>query len=272
MLRLLAFDLDGTLLDSTGALPDRNRLALVAAAERGLDVILVSGRHHLSLQDLHGRIGLPSPAICCNGAYVYDYAASSLLLPTPMPNADARTIVERCRAAGLRFLVYTATGMFHDRRTPTASESGISGYFPAANARLISGVDDVEDVIDREAVFKFVVAAEDAPPLCALREGMADLPDFSIAFSWFNRLDIATRKVSKGDKLLELASRRGIAASEIAAFGDQENDIPMLRAVGWGTAMGNATTAVKAEADLVIGDNDSDSLAATVRELVARYG
>lgn len=268
MLRLIAFDLDGTLLDSTGQIPDRNKLALARAADRGVRIMLVSGRHHFSVAALHAGLGLRSPVICCNGAYIYDFAASEILLPSPLSPAAAHALIDRCRRAGLYFLVYTSGGMYYEPAGPGFSAVDIARMFPAAAKGRITGLDDVDSVVGKEAVFKLVAGHDEVPRLEALQRDVGAAGGYAAEFSWINRLDISAAANSKGRKLIEWAASQGILPAEIAAFGDQENDMSMLGAVGWGIAMGNAIAPVKAIARQTIGDNDGPDLAATVDRLV----
>ena len=88
---------------------------------------------------------------------------------------------------------------------------------------------------------------------------------FSIEFSRKNRLDVVPSSNSKGQRLLELAAVRGIDPAEIMAFGDNHNDVTMIRSVGMGVATGNGEDVVKAVAARVIGDNHSDDSAETIQ-------
>jgi hypothetical protein len=137
--------------------------------------------------------------------------------------------------------------------------------YPIAIRPDIRQVESFDRVIDEaRVIWKFVVSHDDLGLLAAWRARIQDNPDVSIEYSWTNRLDIVRRGISKGRRLIEWAGSRGVAPTEILAFGDNQNDLSMIEAAGLGIAMGNGDEAAKRAAALVIGDNDSNALGETI--------
>jgi len=120
------------------------------------------------------------------------------------------------------------------------------------------------------SIWKFLVSSADREEMDAAAGEMRTIGDLSLERSWFDRLDVVAGGNTKGGRLIEWAASRGVDASEIVAFGDNQNDIDMLRVAGLGVAMAGAESEVRAAADIVAGGNDTDTIAETLRRLVFR--
>lgn len=263
--RLIAMDLDGTALDADGKIRPATSAAVRAAVGRGIDVVLVTGRHHGATLPFHHELGLQTPAICCNGTYVYDFAARRALLANPMSRDEAWRMLELCRRHGVHCLVYVddviafETVNAHMRRFEIWTAT-----LPADLRPQLRLVERFEEVIDgARQIWKFVVSHDDAAVLEGWMAAAAG-DDYNVEASWYNRIDVTRAGSSKGRRLVEWAAARGVAPAEILAFGDNYNDLSMLTSVGLGMAMGNAEPAVKAAARQVIGSNESDAIGETI--------
>lgn len=269
-IRLVAMDLDGTSLDSSGRLRDSTKRAVAAARDRGVTVVVVTGRHHVLTRPLHAEFELDTPAICCNGTYVYDFAAERPVLGEPMAKDAARRMIALCRRHGVHVLLYVRDAMTFEVSTPHLD--GLQAWaetFPEPMRPRLVKVASFEATIDAAPlVWKVVVSSDDDDAVAAWHAEAATLAGFNIESSWTNRWDVMIAGASKGPRLLEWAAARGIAPGEILAFGDNLNDVSMISSVGWGVAMGNAAEGLKQVADEVIGSNDEDDIAATMARLL----
>ena len=270
-IRLVALDLDGTALDGTGRFRDSTRAAAARARAAGVEVVVVTGRHHVLTRPLHAELGLDNPAICCNGTYVWDFAEGRPLIGEPMAKDQARRMVALCRRHGVHTLVYLRDAMTYEVATPHLD--GLSAWassFPEPIRPRLEQIPDFEAAIaTAPLVWKVVVSSDDPRTLAAWRAEAADFDGFNIEASWIDRFDVMVAGASKGPRLIEWAAAKGIAADEILAFGDNLNDVTMISAVGHGVAMGNAADGLKAVADEIIGDNDGDDIAAVMERMIA---
>jgi Cof subfamily protein (haloacid dehalogenase superfamily) len=268
--RLVALDLDGTLLDSQLQIRSETKRTLDLVRAQGVQVMIVTGRHHVTAYPYWHQLGLELPAICCNGAYLYDYAARRPLAGDPLTRDEARALLALVRKHAIRAMVYD--------RDFIAYES-IDGHFarlrawgaslPEALQPRIEAVASYERLVEEaETIWKFTAAGEDRTALLAFVAEIERNLGLSCEWSGPGRLDVTRAANSKGNRLLEWIAAQGIAASEVIAFGDEQNDMDMLRVVGMGVAMGHSQAEVQACADRVIGGNDSDSIADTLRRLV----
>lgn len=270
-LRMIALDLDGTLLDPEGRVRSRSVAALQAARARGLEVVLVTGRHHSVTRPYYEELRLSGPAICCNGTYVYDFAAGRVVSGEPFAHADARRVVASCRQHGVDMLMYLDDVMLYEVLTPHLQKLGawIDGLStqPRPELRHVTSMEAILDTAPN--VWKFVVTHTDAGRLAKWYAEAEAIPAYGVEYSWHDRVDVMPAGRSKGSRLLAWAGDHGIAPADIVAFGDNFNDVGMLTGVGLGIAMGNAPDGVKAQAAEIIGSNDTDAIADRIERLLA---
>ena len=268
--RMIALDLDGTVLDREGRIRPRTAEALDAARAHGLEVVLVTGRHHSVARPYYEELGLEGPTICCNGTYVYDFPASRVLSGQPFDPADARRLVASCRRHGVEVWAYLDDAMLYEVPTPHLLKLGvwIDGLAtrPKPQLRQVRSLEAVLEAMP--AVWKFVVTHREAGRLAGWYAEAETMPAFGVEYSWHDRIDVMRRGNSKASRLIAWAASQGIEPADIVAFGDNFNDMEMLLQVGHGVAMGNAPDAVKAAAAETVGSNDTDAIGEAIFRLV----
>lgn len=271
--RLIATDLDGTLLDHRRELSARTVAAVTAAVAAGAEFVLVTARPPRTVAPLARRLGGRITALCANGALLaeFDPAESDPAEPAwrstlirSFETARALEIVRQLRPAlpETGFALETGYEVYHepgygagavtdDRRILTedlAAAAGTARPFVKVLARSPwRGPDELVRVARRT----LTVAAE---PSHAGGPGL---------------MEIAPPGTSKASGLAWLCAGRGIEAREVAAFGDMPNDLPMLRWAGTGHAVANAHPDVLAVADRVVGHHAEDGVAVALEELFA---
>ena len=268
--RLIALDLDGTLLDSQLQIRPRTIDALQRARDQGAQVMIVTGRHHSAAYAYWHQLGLDLPAICCNGAYIYDFKTKKALTGDPFPPSEARAFLKIARAHPLHLMVYTDTAMVHEHGKPPLQE-GMGDWAARLPDNLrprLASVDAFDELIDRQAIiWKFLAVPDSAEALESL-VNTARAQGFYCVCSGGNRVDIARAGNSKGQRLTEFVAQQGIAPQQVIAFGDQDNDKEMLQMAGLGVAMGNSPESVRAGADWVTGPNNGDGIADALQRFV----
>ena len=269
-IRLIATDLDGTLLRTDGTVSDRTRAALKAAEQAGIVIAFVTGRPPRWLDAVIDETGHLGVAVGANGAVIYDLATEEIVSAHYLDVDDLRTLTTRLRARfpkatfGIEFGNNFAAepGYVHDWEiNPLTDRRGQPVPPPVLG--------DLDDILTRPALKllakdrecdadEFMLSALD------LLEGHASITHSSS----YGLLEIAAPGVTKATGLEELAARHGIGASEIVAIGDMPNDVPMLEWVGHSYAVANAHPAAQAVADVVIGSNDSDAVAQVIEDVL----
>lgn len=269
--RLVALDLDGTLLDSHLQIRPESLASIAGLRERGVGVMLVTGRHHAAAAPYHRALGLELPAICCNGTYLYDYARGEALLPNPLSRTQALFLLRKIRESGIHALMYIRDSITYERIEPHLARMlrWIDTQHPRDRAAF-QQVARFEDVaVTADIVWKFALTHPITQPLIEL---VAEVQrDMGLACEWSgsNRVDIAQGGNSKGALLGRWLTANRIPREEMIAFGDSPNDISMLELAGLGVAMGGCTQSVRDAADWQIGSNDSNAIAMALERVFA---
>lgn len=264
MIRLIATDLDGTLLRSDSTLSARTTAALRRVRAAGLRVVAATARPARVVQDLFG--GTPTAlidlAICGNGAVRYDVPTQELTVDHPIPGELARRLIGDIT----RILPGSAYAVETGRRV--LFESAYT-YRPSLDHDRFP-VDTVDDLMS-EGLVKLMVQTPGDDPGGAwerLRPALGE----AIACTWSAErapLEIAAHGVSKASALTALCTGWGISPEEVLAFGDAPNDLPMLSWAGTAYAVANAHPPVLASTPLHTAGNDEDGVAAVLEALVS---
>lgn len=268
--RLVATDIDGTLLNSAGRVSPRNRAALQAAEESGLVIAFVTGRPPRWLDDLIEETGHVGVAVGANGAVLYDMSDETLITAHTIDGALMIELAQQLRAEfpnvafavefGLEFAA--EPGYVHDWQiNPRVDRRGVPIAAPRVGA--------LPEITDRPAV-KLLAKDRAVDPDVFLAAATAVIGARATIThsSSFGLLEISAPGITKATGLAELAERHGIAPHEVAAIGDMPNDIPMLLWAGRSYAVANGHPSVKAAADEVTVSNDEDAVARLIESLL----
>lgn len=265
--QVVAFDLDGTLLNSNGEILPSSVEAIQKAKTLGKKVVLVTGRHHTAVKPYYHQLGLDTPVICCNGTYLYQMQNDQVLAANPLTAAKAKRILDLANQYGSHVLLYSRDAMnfqvfnLHMTKFKAWADSCDEAVRP--NVRQVS--DLYHFISSGDIIWKCVISA---PNREVMLQVVDQLPadQFSCEWSWVDRVDIANVGNSKGGRLLQLLQAWQIDPQQVIAFGDNHNDTSMLSSVGLGVAMGNAEEEVKQQAKLVTLSNDENGIAATLEQ------
>ena len=261
--RVIALDLDGTLLTPTKTLLPSSLQALARAREAGFTPIIVTGRHHVAIHPFYQALALDTPAICCNGTYLYDYQAKKVIEADPLPVDQALQLIDMLNEHKVHALMYIDDAMVYE--TPTGHVLRTLNWaqsLPPEQRPVFTQVDSLAQTArEVNAVWKFALTDEDSAKLNAFALEVEQQLGLECERSWHDQIDIARQGNSKGKRLAQWVASQGLSMQDVVAFGDNFNDISMLQAAGIGVAMGNAADEVKAHANVVIGDNTTDTIA-----------
>ncbi len=261
--RVIALDLDGTLLTPTKTLLPSSLQALARAREAGFTPIIVTGRHHVAIHPFYQALALDTPAICCNGTYLYDYQAKKVIEADPLPVDQALQLIDMLNEHKVHALMYVDDAMVYE--TPTGHVLRTLNWaqsLPPEQRPVFTQVDSLAQTArEVNAVWKFALTDENSAKLNAFALEVEQQLGLECERSWHDQIDIARQGNSKGKRLAQWVASQGLSMQDVVAFGDNFNDISMLQAAGVGVAMGNAADEVKAHANVVIGDNTTDTIA-----------
>ncbi|WP_241250025.1 HAD family hydrolase [Rhodococcus sp. X156] len=257
--RLVATDVDGTLLDRNDDITPRTLATVRALWQDGVPFVLVTGRPPRWVGPVVDQLGFAPLAVCANGAVLYDTATERVLHSQTLDVALLQRATEIAREAIPGCGLAAERVGAHDSATPQFVTA--PGY---AHAWLNPENTEVSsDELTSEPAVKVLVrhsemaSADMAERLLPLFDGAVDL-----TYSTNNGLvELSAPGVTKASGLGRVATQHGVAQTEVIAFGDMPNDVPMLRWAGHGVAMGNAHPAALAAADEVTGSHTEDGLA-----------
>jgi Cof subfamily protein (haloacid dehalogenase superfamily) len=262
--RLVATDLDGTLLHSDGTVTARTRAVLAELDARGVPVVFTTGRPIRWMEDLWDDVGGHGLAICSNGALVYDVARREVRDFRAVPSEVGLSIAEQLRTAvpGTHFAIEHTAGW--------ASEVDFPRH-PDDRAERTSG--DLAEIF-RDDVVKILAVHRELEPEDFWRRVEAVVGD-QVVTTWsssFALVEISAAGVDKATRLAALAAEMGVGAAEVLAFGDMPNDLAMLAWAGTSYAMANAHPSVQDQADHLAPSNDDDGVAAVLSDLFGLTG
>lgn len=272
MIKLLAFDLDGTTLISPHTLPKANRKALLAAAEKGVLLAPATGR----MRDYIPREVLALPvryAITSNGGGVYDLETGRAVVQNLIPNDKACAVQGILDGYSIYIEYYSGGSAITRQGLPELARS--SGMLPESKWRFLEGkdyafVEDFHDMLQEtrlcpEKINLPYIVGEDRREVWGRLEALGGL---RLTSSVADNIEINSEDAHKGGALRSLAEQLGIQMEEVMAIGDNFNDVTMLEAAGCSVAMGNSSPEALAAAKYVTGNHDQGGLAEAVERFV----
>ena len=272
MIRLLAIDIDGTLLDSRARLPDAHRDALVEASAHGLDVALVTGRSFHFTRPLIDLLPIPLTLIVNNGAVVKRGTGETELRRLLSRDAARHVLSETQRfddsvaivfdRPDERQIVFERMDWSHPNRR---------GYYEKNKAFIAAAPAPLRDMLTDDPIQ--VMFNGSVEPMRALAAALRALPAadrFTVAVTEyeprdFSLVDVNGAGCSKGSTLARWTARLGLTADDVMAVGDNLNDVEMLDFAGTAVVMGNATDALKSRGYQLTGSNDEGGLATAIK-------
>lgn len=267
--RLIATDLDGTLLHDDKTVSDRTVAALAAAEEAGIEVFFVTGRPARWMGVVSDHVHRHGLAICANGAVVVDlHGGGELVKVRGLDRAVALEVVQALRdaAPGTSFAVEKTTSFDYEPQYPPFLDD------PGANVATAEKLLQEGGPGDGDPVVKLLAHHPSLTPdgfLTLARTAAGHLAAFTRS-SPTALLEVSGLGVSKASTLALCCAERGISSDEVVAFGDMPNDVEMLAWAGTSYAMGNAHPDVIAAASGRTVANNEDGVAVVIERLVAR--
>lgn len=264
--RVIALDLDGTLLTPQKTILPESLEALQRAREAGYQVLIVTGRHHVAIHPFYQALALDTPAICCNGAYLYDYHAKHVISSNPMPAVEAQQLLDLLKTHQINGLMYVDDAMLYQEPTSHVLRTeNWARSLPEHQRPVFLQVPSLRDAaLQADAIWKFALTDENPGRLHDAVTHIEKAFGFACEWSWHDQVDVALAGNSKGNRLAQWVESQGMTMQDVVAFGDNYNDLSMLERAGLGIAMGNADQAIKDRVSTVIGLNTEPSIAEAI--------
>jgi len=247
MIKLLALDLDGTLLGPDYKLVPESVEAVRAALDRGVRVMLATGRFYAPTADVARELGLPAgPTIAENGAKVYEYPTGRVLMEHPIPVEDARKVADFCRERGLTLYCYQQGRCYFSHRS-----EWVEVFKQINRGRVPDWFGDLATVVDGTTTKMVMMTDPERVEGVAaeLRELAGDRLHINRGFPF--AVEITHALANKGTALAWVAGQLGVDREQVMAVGDSPNDMEMVAWAGTGVAMETGDELLKASADWV---------------------
>ena len=279
-IRIIALDLDGTLLDSQKRLSDRNREALRRAAGQGALVVPTTGRFFGMMPPAVRDLPFVRYAITINGAQVYDRETDTALVREEIPLKTALGIMEILDRYDVIYDCYRSnwgwmTAALQDKAADYATNEHylkMVREFRRPVPELKAHLRETVAEGDVQKVMLFATNRDRPAAVDCLRrlsaEVAAKYPEIKITASTWNNVELNISTAHKGNALKRFAEHLGLTLANCMAFGDGLNDLTMVEAAGLGVAMANAEPEVKRVAKVVTTSNDEDGVAAVIENML----
>jgi Cof subfamily protein (haloacid dehalogenase superfamily) len=246
--RAVFIDMDGTLLAASNTISRRNREAVSRLMNQGIRVFLATGRHYEVTAPYHKEIGLATPMICLNGAAIHD-AGTGRALQMKSVHLNEDRFHHLTAESHFNVIVHTPDGIYCKETNEEID------YWTKVGKVQPKYIGDLREANYRDALKYSVRTGSPSPELSSLFQKEAEV------VNWNDGFELLAPNVSKWSAIKSLLRAFRISPNEVVAIGDGPNDVEMLRRVGTGVAMGNASEEVKSAADFVTGHHENDGLA-----------
>ncbi len=277
MIRLIAMDMDGTLLNSEKKISPRTREALIRAQKAGIRLILASGRPTRGLKRFAEDIGMKEYGgvlVSYNGAKAVDCVTGEVLFEQAMTAGEARAVLEHLkRFDQVRPIIdhgeyMYVTNVYRQMIRLDGKEFNVMEYESRSNGYLLCEKEDLAAFVDFP-VEKILTTADPEYLMAHHQEMMEPFKDtLSCMFTGKFYFEFTARGIDKTRALSAVLKTRGYRREEMMAFGDGHNDISMVTWAGWGVAMANGVEELKSGADEVTASLDEDGIALVVERLL----
>jgi Cof subfamily protein (haloacid dehalogenase superfamily) len=286
MIKCIATDMDGTLLNSLQQISEENKEAILKAQAQGIEVVVATGRSYQEATYVLADAGVKCPIICVNGAEVRT-KEGNVLTSNPIDKQLAREAAAKLTEHDVYFEVYTNNGAYTinmDLAVSILVDIIVSAnpdvdrdeVAHAAGARLRDGlihvIEDYEELFADEAqqIYKLLVFSFDPVKLQEAGKFLSEFEELAVSASGHENLEITHKQAQKGVALEAFVKAHGIDLAYTMAIGDNFNDISMLQRAGKSVAMGNASDVIKSLCDVVTDTNEENGVAKAIVDVLRK--
>ena len=289
MYKLLAIDLDGTLLNSYGTISNKNKQAIKKAKEKGIEVVIASGRHITSVKSFAKEINAEDYSICGNGAILYDMKNDKILYNKFIEKDKILEIIQMCEQNSIYYNVYTETEILTRKIAYSAlfykmeNEKKDSKY--QTNIRVVADLYNYVKEDNKNKYIKVTIYDDNLSIFKHIIQKLREIKDIDVLdvghmsrkIIKINNEDVEIKyyyteitklDVNKWNAIKELIKILNIDSNQVATIGDNVNDKEMLENAGMGIVMENSADYVKKYGKNVCRDNNSGGVSDAIEKYV----
>lgn len=261
-IKLAAFDMDGTLLNDKKEITPKTEKVLKELQKQGVELAFITGRVYVSPYYYAKVHGLDLMIAATNGSHVVD-KNGNVIYEAKLDKETVNKVLDLLKDTGFYFHLYPIDGLITSEENSSNPLSEIHGRMPEGYEdkmrRVILPYDELCKIDDD--IYKIIIITDDNEARLKFRE-LLDKEGIFNSSSWHNNIEITSFKGTKKYGVEAMLKNLEISWDDVWAFGDNENDLPMLHLAGHPFIMGNATDEIKKESRAtVVGDNDEEGVA-----------
>ena len=280
MYKLIAIDLDGTLLNSYGEVSQKNKHALKYAIEKGVEVVLASGRDPQTMKKISLDLGIKNFLIAGNGAIIYDIKSEKNIYESFIKKDKALEIIKKCKENSIFFNIYTDIGIITESLNYNVKVfNNENNYKPTYKRTNIEIVSDIYDYVEKNNlnILKIIICDESKIIFNNIIEKIKNVKDVDVLsvehmskkmitegteeyeIEYFYT-EVSNKNTNKWDAIKYFTNMKDIKKEEIICIGDNMNDFKMVENAGLGIVMKNSALEKQNIADYITEDNNSDGV------------
>ena len=285
MYKLIAIDLDGTLLNSYGMVSEKNKQALIEANKKGAEIVIASGRSTNSVKNIANDLGICNYIICGNGSLIYDLQHEEIIYDKFIDKKKALQIIEICEQNSIYYNIYTEnmviakslnnSVLFYHQENANKPDS------KKTKINLVQNIYDYVSRLQNQNILKITISDNDNIIFNGIIRKLREIRDIDVLdVAHMSRkmiksgteevsleyyyTEITSKNVDKWYAIEYLIDKLNINKEDIMTIGDNVNDKLMIENAGCGVVMGNSAPYIKEIADMVVADNNQDGVAEAV--------
>ena len=260
--KLVCVDMDGTLLDSSKNIKKRNIEVIQKADKRGVKVVLTTGRGYPFAKEFRDKMGISTPIIASNGAYIVD--GHEVMLKNVIPMETANTILSVMEKYKVKTFIHTTDDIIY--REKDMNKFLARKLF----GNTLKGVKsfDIGLQDNKDKMLKFIGISVSSKKIEKVKEVLRKIDNLEVVSSNKFNCEIMINGSSKGEAVRVMAKKYNIKQEEVMCIGDNENDLSMLQYAGCAVAMGNGSKEVKEIADYVTSSNNNCGVAQAIEKFI----
>ncbi|MGH4118328.1 Cof-type HAD-IIB family hydrolase [Clostridium sp.] len=269
--KLICIDMDGTLLNDKKNISERNLRAIRLAYEKGVRIAVCTGRIFTSADFFSELLGVKSPVIASNGAYIREKDRDEVVYKAILGAEKCKKLLAVFRRYDIYPHYYTKDTVFTEKLIYSSKfYEEVNKTLPMDKQVKIELVKDWNVVFQKyeKEIFKGIAVNSDVDKIQKAKSILRDMGDFEVVSSRFDNFEVMNKGVSKGSAVKILADYYGITREQVICIGDSENDLSMIKFAGLGVAMANGDDDVKAAASYITDDNNCDGVAKAIEKFV----
>ncbi len=262
-IKLVATDIDGTILKYNGEINHEVLDCIRTLDEKGVKVVLVTGRMHKSAKKIADELGIHNPIVSYQGALVRDNTLQeNIIYERYIPNDKAISIIDWCKKSDVHINLYINDDLYVEKENEFTRKYAGHQHIPFN----VVSFDEIKiDKVNKILLIDY----NDADKITYLTNKLQeDYPELFIVKSTDFFCEVCHREATKGDGVKCLEDFYGITKDEVLTIGDHNNDIELIKAGGIGVAMGNATDELKAVADFVTDTVENNGFVKAIEKFV----